>query len=197
MSGRNCKCRACGAFLKTNEAVKLIWNGKNVYFCKENEMLYWKKKSEMERAELKDWDELYMFVKYQVLNYDDVQNLPNNIVTRLKDLRDGNFRDRKKDMFKQGYPFPVILATFKTKISDISFYTSTRKFENEMQMFNYIMAIIDNSINEIYSKIKREEKLSRESNIDVSTMNIQEEIEETTTNNNDEDLRNLFDYDDM
>ena len=49
----------------------------------------------MTEAEKKEWDELYEYVKKQILFYDDNQNLSSYICTKLKGIRTGKFIENR------------------------------------------------------------------------------------------------------
>jgi len=111
-------------------------------------------KKEQEK-ELKEWDSLYQYVKYDVLNYDDDMNVPKFMILRLKGLRNGTFVANKDQKANKHYSFDVILMTFKACRQDILKYTTQNTFKDEKHKVNYIMVIIESNINDIALRLKR------------------------------------------
>ena len=58
-------------------------------------------------------------------------------------------------MVNRGYPYEVILFTFKFKKRDILAAIQGKTFNDEKHKFNYIMVIVNNSINDIYKRYLR------------------------------------------
>ena len=100
-----------------------------------------------------NFDELYQYVKKEILNYDESQALPSSYVLRLKGLREGKYMANKKIEAKANYSYEVILNTFKFSKIDILRAVQKKEFKSENQKFNYIMAIINNNINEVYNRM--------------------------------------------
>ena len=48
-------------------------------------------KKTMTKKEIKEWDELYQYIKKDILQYDDNKKLPKWFVLRLKGLNQGKF----------------------------------------------------------------------------------------------------------
>lgn len=172
---RRCKCRTCKTALTVDIAYKVMWEGKVVYFCNKIEADEWLNNMKKEKEETALWDECYMFIKFQVLEYSKEQNLPRNLVTRLQDLRNGvmfqmNRGRMNVEKSKEGYPYPVITQTFKTKLNDIKYYFRTKQFANEGQKLNYMMAIIEGSINDEYIKYKVKQEYERKQREDNTIM---------------------------
>lgn len=51
----------------------------------------------MTDVEKQEWDELYRYVKKEILFYDDNQSLSSFICTKLKGIRTGKFIENKKN----------------------------------------------------------------------------------------------------
>lgn len=107
----------------------------------------------------KDFDRLYNYVK-DLLGYDKNQSLPKSFVLRLKGLSTGKFIENKKIKDKANYSYEVILATFKYKKKAILKAFQTKNFKNENNKFNYMLAIIQNSLNDVYIRINENKKSS-------------------------------------
>lgn len=124
----------------------------------------------MTKEEIKDWDELYQFVKTKVMNYDEKQALSNNMVLRLKGLLNDKFMANNNVKNNADYSFKVVLNTFKACMPEIQRAIDIKSFKNEMQKFNYILAIVNGKMNDVYIRMKKAEKHNKEiENIDIST----------------------------
>ena len=118
-----------------------------------------RKQKELEKEirdkENKEWDDLYQYVKKEILGYEECQNLSPFQIRILKQLRNGEYVVRNKQMVNRGYSYKVILFTFKFKKRDILAAIQGKTFNDEKHKFNYIMVIVNNSINDIYKRYLR------------------------------------------
>lgn len=127
------------------------------------------------------WNELYDYVKYEILQYTKDQSLSKHLIRRLKGMRSGQYIARKgsSSLSENGYPYQVILMTFKIKKVDILNAISNKsKFQSEKNKEDYMMAIIQNSINDVYLRMKekkesdeRVEKIELNDNVEVEFKN--------------------------
>lgn len=132
------------------------------------------------------FDELYNYVKSEILNYDKNQSLPSSFVLRLKGLAKGKFIENKKIKDKADYSYDVILNTFKAKKKDIIYAIEHKDFDNEQYKFNYIIAIVQNNINDIYLRMENAKK-QKES---INNVEINIEYDETKYKRKTDDLTN-------
>ena len=115
--------------------------------------------SKMTKQELEEWNDLYEYVKKDILKYDEKLALPKNLVLRLKGLQQGKFIANKKTKALGDYSFKIILMTFKiNKYEIVNALADKSKFKDESHMINYMMAIIEKKINDTYSRLNRLEK---------------------------------------
>ena len=118
-----------------------------------------RKQKELEKEirdkENKEWDDLYQYVKKEILGYEECQNLSPFQIRILKQLRNGEYVVRNKQMVNKGYSYKVILFTIKSKKRDILAAIQGKTFNDEKHKFNYIMVIVNNSINDIYKRYLR------------------------------------------
>lgn len=161
------KCRYCKNIIKDEEDIfegnisnnkdKII-NGKfhKGLYCYDlylrNKELK-KQQKERSKVEYVYWSKLYQYIKKEILNYKDDMSLNNHMVSRLQGLRCGRYkpwRDDKVFYSSNGYTYDIILRTFIEKKSDILKAIANKTFDNENKKFDYIMAIIKNSINDVY-----------------------------------------------
>lgn len=112
----------------------------------------------MTKQEQKEWDELYQYIKKDILKYDDKMILPRWFVLRLKGLKDGKFCANKKTKSLGEYSFYIILLTFKINKFNIINSINNNKFEDEKHKINYIMAIIENNINDTCQRLNKLKK---------------------------------------
>ena len=151
---RKCKCRLCGKPLTTDNAYRIKLNDKNAYFCNYEESQIYKKRKEDRKL-------LEEYIKFQILDYDENQRLPNLLYKKINELSD-NYSDE------------ILLETFKQQIKTIRYYNQHKDFKNEGQQLMYMMAIINGHINNVYKDfkfMKKQEKISEEFKIDIDMFN--------------------------
>lgn len=123
--------------------------------------------------ENEEWIELYEYVKHDILNYDEKMKIPKWLVLRLRGLRNGQFVANKKIQVLGDYTFKIILMTFKINKFEIrNAISNDSKFKDEKHKINYLMAIVENKINDTYlrvKKVKESNKKGQEVELNVST----------------------------
>lgn len=132
---------------------------------------------EMSKKEIEDWDELYKYVKFKVLGYDENQNLSKNAVLRLKGMLNGKLIERKSIKNKANYSYEVALNTFKYSMPDIRRALNNVSFVDENHKFNYIMRIVESNLNTVYMRMKRAEKVKKEVIKETSTVDNHKAVE--------------------
>ena len=70
----------------------------------------------MSEQEKLDWDELYQYVRTNIMGYDQNQALSNSMALRLKGLLTNKFMENNNVENTANYSYNVILNTFKFKI---------------------------------------------------------------------------------
>lgn len=108
--------------------------------------------------EKQEFDKLYQYVK-KILGYSDDMALPKFMVLRLKGFTEGKFMANKKTTSKASYDYYTIYLTFIYCKDKIQKALQTKKFANEQNKFNYIMAIVENNINDVVIKLKNAKKV--------------------------------------
>lgn len=152
MGGRYCICRTCKRKINTSYAIKIFRGKQKNFFCSEECVARKKKEWDEIDREVKEWDNLYNYI-ISLLGYTSEQKPPKSFITRLQDLRNGTIIQKgigKIVKSKSGYPYPVILETFVKMEAQIKYYLKNRHFRNESMKINYIMAIIESNINDVY-----------------------------------------------
>lgn len=154
------KCTYCNEQIPKNERHSIIAYTKkgkekkiNLHItCLDdyNELMAYKHK------EVEWFDKLYEYIK-GIIGYHTEQQLPKSLITRLQDLRNGTMVIRGKgrvNKSKEGYEYPIILDTFLSCGDSIRWAFENKTFTNEQNKINYMMAIIDSSINDNYIRFK-------------------------------------------
>ena len=146
----------------------------------------------MTDIEKQDFETLYKYVK-KILGYDDDMALSKFMVLRLKGLSEGKFHANKKIKSTANYDYKTIYLTFVYCKMDIQKALQTKTFQNEQNKFNYIMAIVENNINDVVIKLKNAKKSKEvaqrqidkvEIDILSTTNNSKKETVNTTNENN-------------
>lgn len=158
-----------------------------------------RKQKELEKEirdkENKEWDDLYQYVKKEILGYEECQNLSPFQIRILKQLRNGEYIVRNKQMVNKGYSYKVILFTFKFKKRDILAAIQGKTFNDEKHKFNYIMVIVNNSINDIYKRYLRtlkDKKDTVDDDINISIDNKKKVFKSNMKNKTDNKLVDLL-----
>lgn len=125
----------------------------------------------MSNEEKQQWSELYQYVKKEILQYDEKQSIPSNLVLRLKGLKNGKLIANNNIQNNADYSFEIILYTFKLNKQNILNAISDKTFKNEMSKFIYITKIVENNINDVYLRVTNARK-SQEKTTDTDISNI-------------------------
>ena len=108
------------------------------------------------------WDELYEYVRNNVMCYDKNQSLSRNMVLRLKGLANNKFMANNNTENTANYSYKTILNTFKFCMPDIQTGLRNGFFKDENHKFNYILKIVESNLNNVYLKMKNAEKTEEE-----------------------------------
>lgn len=208
-------CKICGKKILKEEAycvsrMYLSKKGKDAGNFKTQKKYYCSKEEyeNVEYEKMKEvcmWKELYNFVRIEVMKYSKNQSLPPLLISRIQDLRNGSVilpKVGKIKQSKEGYSYEVILETFKKHLQNINFWISKKQFKNEQQKINYIMAIINGNINDIYNSKKETEKRTEQNIINeenvLPTINFQEtNIQKTSTKDKKQTLLDFLTDEDL
>ena len=107
----------------------------------------------MTKKEKEDWDKLYEYVKVEILKYDKNQSLSKMTILKLKGLSQGKCIANNNIENKANYSYEIILYTFKICKAKIDSAIQQKDFRDENSKIAYIIAIINNNINDVYSRI--------------------------------------------
>jgi hypothetical protein len=108
------------------------------------------------------WDELYTYVRKNIMGYDDNQALSSTMVLRLKGLLTNKFIENNNIQSTANYSYETILNAFKYSYLDINKALRTNNFKDEMHKFNYLLKIVEKNINTVYMRMKNVEKAKEE-----------------------------------
>lgn len=115
-------------------------------------------KTELSKIENQKWDDLYQYIRKEIMNYPMTQPLSKHFVLRLKGLRKGKFIANNKSNSLGEYDFEIILLTFKINKLNILNGMNRTEFNNEQHKINYIMTIIENKINDTVAMLEAKKK---------------------------------------
>ena len=119
-------------------------------------------RKKMTEKEKQDWDSLYIYVKSNIMGYDENQALSSTMVLRLKGLLTNKFIENKNIEASANYSYETILNAFKYSSLDIQKALRTNNWTNEMHKFNYVLKIVEKNINTVYMRMKNSEKAKEE-----------------------------------
>lgn len=125
-------------------------------------------KKHMSKQDIEEFDELYEYVRSNVLGYDKNQSLSRNMVLRLKGLANNKYIANNNIKDTANYSFKTILLTFKFCMRDIQKGLANNSFRDETHKFNYIMKIVESNLNDVYMRMKNLEKSKQKTkNVDI------------------------------
>ena len=129
-------------------------------------------KKKMTEKEKRDWENLYYYVKSNILGYDENQALSSTMVLRLKGLLTNKFIENGNIKDGANYSYEVILNTFKYCSPQIQKALRTNSWTSESHKFNYVLKIVEGNINTVYMKMKNVAKAKEEAaNTTIDTTN--------------------------
>lgn len=142
----------------------------------------------MSKQEKADWDELYEYVRTEVMGYDQNQSLSSEMVLRLKGLLSNKFMENNHIQDTASYFYKTVLNTFKYCSLDIQRGLSSNSFRDERHRFNYVLKIVESNLNTVYTRMKNAVKAEEKTQtMDVKTAthtgaSYQRKTKETSSN---------------
>ena len=134
------------------------------------------KRKKMSEEEKKDWEELCVFVKKEILKYGDDTKFPRFLALRLKGLANGQYIVNNNQKLQGKYTFYEIKITFMYCKQDILYGFSKNVFEDEKHKISYMMKIVESSLNTIRERLRSKQR--QEERIAFIEVNTGEEIAE-------------------
>ena len=125
---RSVKCKICGNQLTNDIAYKVVVNGKNQYYCSDEEYNAKQKEKESKDKCLKTITEI----------------LGSKIVSPVM--------VKKVNELRKFYDYMVIDKTFKECANTISWALGSKDFNSEFAKTKYIISIVANNIDKVYKK---------------------------------------------
>lgn len=157
------KCKYCNEFLLKSDAHIIIeTSSKGIekkIFLHSKCVNDYHELMEYKQNEITLFNEIYEYTK-ELLGYSSQQRLPNSLVIRLRDMRNGTIMQKgvgRVIKSKEGYPYEVIYDTLLSNADSIRWAMSNKTFKNEINRTNYLMAIVDSHINDTYLRFKTKE----------------------------------------
>ena len=134
------------------------------------------KRKKMSEEEKRDWNELCVFVKKEILKYGDDTKFPRFLALRLKGLANGQYIVNNNQKLQGKYTFYEIKITFMYCKQDILYGFSKNVFEDENHKISYMMKIVESSLNTIRERLRSKQR--QEERIAFIEVNTGEEIAE-------------------
>lgn len=126
-------------------------------------------KKHMSKEDKDRWDELYEYVRSNIMGYDKNQSLSTAMVLRLKGLLYNKFMENLNIKDTANYSYQVVLNTFKFCIPEIQRGLRSNSFRDENHKFNYVIKIVESNLNTVYVRMKNAKKQEEEvKNYDTS-----------------------------
>lgn len=135
---RQCKCQICQKVLTTDMAYKVSKGSRNLYYCSEEEYKQLFKVQE-------DRDNCY----YTAGRVMKVPYIPPSMRKEINEL-------------SKYYSFEIIERTFKANKEAIQRFLNNQYSASEYAKVRYIMTVIGNDINKIYTQYQAEQKAKAE-----------------------------------
>ncbi len=121
----------------------------------------------MSKEEQGYWDEIYEYVRKNIMGYDNNQSLSRTMVLRLKGLLTNKFIANNNIEDSANYSYLTVLNTFKFCAPEIQKRLRSNTFEDEGHKFNYVIKIVESNLNTVYLRMKNAEKAKEK----IETMN--------------------------
>ena len=179
MSFKRCKCYFCKEYIE-NECDKV-----RDYFGYKNKVnLHKSCVSELEksREEKRAFDEVYDYIRFEIMNYSKEQQLSPSMRNKIMSIRMGKLVVRGQTMKEShGYSYDIILRTLKFIKPLFIRGIVGKQFEDDNHKFNYAMVILMNNINDIYKRIeqkKKSEEITKQREVIIDTKDKTEEYKE-------------------
>ena len=134
------------------------------------------KRKKMSEEEKKDWEELCVYVKKEILKYGDDTKFPRFLALRLKGLANGQYIVNNNQKLQGKYTFYEIKITFMYCKQDILYGFGKNVFEDEKHKISYMMKIVESSLNTIRERLRSKQR--QEERIASIEVNTGEEIAE-------------------
>ena len=134
------------------------------------------KRKKMSEEEKKDWNELCVFVKKEILKYGDDTKFPRFLALRLKGLANGQYIVNNNQKLQGKYTFYEIKITFMYCKQDILYGFSKNVFKDENHKISYMMKIVELQLNTIRERLRSKQR--QEERIAFIEVNTGEEIAE-------------------
>lgn len=126
-------------------------------------------KDQKDHSEYEAWCRLYDYVQMSLFGYPKETKLTKYTIGRLHGIRQGKFMGNKKKKTYANYPYEVILNTLMVNSQSIRDAFKRKGMKSEYNKTNYMAAVIENNINDMYLRmINLEQEKQKSEQIDHS-----------------------------
>jgi len=108
--------------------------------------------------ECNEFDALYQYVRGEIMGYTKDMALNSQMVLRLKGLKSAQMIYTINN-HNANYSYYEILIAFKFKSIEIKNMLIYKTFNNENSKFNYILKMVESSLNDIVLKLRAQDKV--------------------------------------
>lgn len=154
-------CTVCKNKANNTEMFSIKVGNRNRYFCSESEYEEHIKVKKSKEELMSKFNELYVYVAVEILNYELGQITPPHLRKRIRKLNDN-------------YEFDVIKYCIESLTTYLKKVVANTTFQDDMHMVNYVMVIIENNINDAYKVMKHKKSIEQKQKshtIDYEIMN--------------------------
>lgn len=156
-------CREYGTDETFYKVRKDSFSNRFSYYCTIDEYNIDMENQRKKEEETSKYKELMQYVMEEIYNYEKGMVFPSSLIRRIQKLR-------------EFYDYKTIMSAFKQSKEAVIWAINNKHFENEYNKTAYIMAIVNNNINDVYLNNKRLEsqreiQLQRENSLDVELFN--------------------------
>lgn len=119
--------------------------------------------------ETKQWQELYEYVRSEVMGYPSSVSLSSRMVLQLKGMRYGQYIHNKKIKANADYSYAMIKEAFEFCKSQIHKAVVSKSFVDEERKFAYLKKIAESRLNTVYRLSKKREQAQEQAQyVDMS-----------------------------
>lgn len=137
----------------------------------------------MTEEELILWDNIYMYVKFDILKMEEWQNVDKNTVLRIKGLKDGHFVANPNIIPKAFYTWEELYLAFKYSKLDIIKAFSSVQTKDINHKTNLMLKIVESNLNVVVDKLiakkQAEARMDRVELTESSTIKYKKKSKET------------------
>lgn len=148
-----CQC-SCGkqVVVKESDLKKKTEKGKSCGCACEPKRAY-QSSGKLRENERADWEELYEYVRREVMGLPSYMGLTSRMVIRLKGMQSGQKFKNNRNPSHSYYPYKIILYAFKYSIGAIR-NAQKKTFSSDEGRFAYMCAIAESNLNLVFEQVE-------------------------------------------